>query len=112
MAITLTESAVSELKNIIAAQDDGDQKKLRISINGGGCSGIGYSLGLDEASDPETDAEYDNGGVKVVTNKKFALYLEGTTIDFVTGPHGSGFAIENPNQPKGGGCAGCGGGHY
>ena len=45
----------------------------------------------------------------LVTQKKMALFLDGTTIDFKDGPTGRGFAIENPNVPKGGGCSGCGG---
>ena len=45
----------------------------------------------------------------MVTTKLFALHLDGTTIDFQDGPMGRGFAIDNPNQPKGGGCPGCGG---
>jgi Fe-S cluster assembly iron-binding protein IscA len=41
--------------------------------------------------------------------KKFALHLDGTTIDFQDGPLGRGFTIDNPNYALGGGCPGCGG---
>ena len=47
-------------------------------------------------------------GVAVVTKKKMALHLDGTTIDFLDGPGGRGFTIDNPNVPRGGGCPGCG----
>ena len=112
MAITLTEAAVSQIKRIMESQNLDESSVLRMAIAGGGCSGMQYSLGFDTQFDPETDAAYDNDGVKVVADKKQALHLDGTTIDFIDGPMGTGFKIENPNQPAGGGCAGCGGGHY
>ena len=55
------------------------------------------------------DARYEQYGVPLVTTKKFALHLDGTTIDFKDGPMGRGFAIDNPNYAQGGGCPGCGG---
>jgi iron-sulfur cluster assembly protein len=113
MAITLTETAVAEVKRILEAQGFDETTSLRMGVDGGGCSGMQYALGFDnDAIDPEVDAVYDNGGVKVVAQKKFALHLDGTTIDFLDGPTGAGFKIDNPNQPTGGGCAGCGGGHH
>ena len=113
MAITLTETAVAEVKRILEAQGFDESASLRMQVDGGGCSGMQYALGFDtEPHDPEVDAVYDNDGVKVVANKKHALHLDGTTIDYLDGPTGAGFKIENPNQPSGGGCAGCGGGHY
>lgn len=108
MAITLTEAAQNEIARIIQAQGLGEQTALRISIEGGGCSGLQYRLTLDEQFDPAVDVRYP-GPVSVVTKKKFALHLEGTTIDFQEGPFGRGFAIENPNYPRWGGCPGCGG---
>lgn len=112
MAITLTDTASSEIKRIIESQNLGEDTIIRMSVVGGGCSGMQYSIGLDTQYDPEVDAHYENGGVSVVANKKQALHLSGTVIDFVDGPMGAGFKIDNPNQPAGGGCAGCGGGHY
>ena len=80
---------------------------LRMGIGGGGCSGLQYSLGFDTEFDPAVDTRFDQNGVPLVTTKKFALHLDGTTIDFQDGPMGRGFAVDNPNYVSR--CPGCGG---
>jgi iron-sulfur cluster assembly protein len=85
-----------------------DDTVLRIGVAGGGCSGLQYSLGFEKEFDPKIDAKYTQHGVSIVTTKKMALHLDGTIIDFQDGPLGRGFSIDNPNVPRGGGCAGCG----
>ncbi len=109
MAITITPTAAAEIKRIMESQKLDDATHLRMGIGGGGCSGLQYSLGFDTDYDPEVDAKFDCNGVPLVTRRKMALHLEGTTIDFQDGPMGRGFAIENPSYPRGGGCPGCGG---
>lgn len=110
MSIVLTDSAVSEVKKIMTDKEVEPDTFLRMSILGGGCSGLQYSLGFDAAFDPKTDVRFvQKDGVSVVTQKKFDLHLEGTEIDFLDTPTARGFSIENPNYPKGAGCAGCGG---
>ena len=107
MAITLTETAANEIKQILESQNQGQDTYLRMGVAGGGCSGLQYSLGLDTEFDPSVDTCFDQHGVKLVTKKMFALHLDGTTIDFKDGPMGRGFAIDNPNYQSG--CPGCGG---
>lgn len=109
MAVTLTETAASEIKRFMEAQKAEEGSVLRMSIAGGGCSGLQYTLGFMNDFDPKVDARYEQHGVALVTRKKMALHLDGTTIDFKDGPTGRGFAIENPSAPVGGGCPGCGG---
>jgi len=110
MSIILTEPAVSEVKKILVEKEMGPDTFLRMSIFGGGCSGLQYSLGFDTVFNPKADVKFDQtGGVSVVTQKKFDLHLEGTEIDFLDTPTARGFSIENPNYPKGAGCPGCGG---
>jgi iron-sulfur cluster assembly protein len=109
MAVTLTEPAAEEVRRIMDSQKLEDGTVLRMGVAGGGCSGLSYSLGFDQEFDPAVDAKFDQHGVSLVTRKKFALHLDGTTIDFQDGPMGRGFAIENPNYTAGGGCPGCGG---
>jgi iron-sulfur cluster assembly protein len=109
MTVILTETAVHEIKRIMESQSIEEGTHLRMGIGGGGCSGLQYSLGFDTQFDPKVDARYEHDGIALVTHKKFALHLDGTTIDFQDGPMGRGFAIENPNYPKTGGCPGCGG---
>jgi iron-sulfur cluster assembly protein len=108
MAITLTPTAAEEIKRYIEAQNVEQGSALRMGVSGGGCSGLQYSLGFDAQFDPEIDARYEQHGVPVVTRKKMALHLDGTTVDFQDGPMGRGFTIDNPNVPRGGGCPGCG----
>lgn len=109
MAVTVSETAATEIRRIMEAQKLEANTVLRMGMAGGGCSGLQYSLGFDTAYDPELDARYENHGVALVTRKKYALHLDGTTIDFQDGPMGRGFAIDNPSYPRGGGCPGCGG---
>ena len=106
--ITMTPSAASEVKRIKETQSLGDDTFLRIGILGGGCSGMQYSLSFDTHFDSVADTKYIFGDVILVTAKKFDPHFEGTDIDFVDGVTGRGFSIDNPNFPKGAGCAGCG----
>ena len=109
MAIILTEAAAEEIKRHMDTQQLEEGAMLRMGIAGGGCAGLQYTLGFQTDFDPNIDARYEQHGVPLVTRKKMALHLDGTTIDFQDGPTGRGFSIDNPNQPNGGGCPGCGG---
>jgi len=108
MAITLTEAAAAEVKRVIESQSLEPTTMLRMGVAGGGCAGLQYSLGFDTEFDPKIDAKYPQHGITVVAQKKMALHLDGSTVDFQEGPMGRGFAIDNPNVPKGGACPGCG----
>ena len=107
MAVILTEEAAGEIKQIFESQKAEEGTFVRVGVAGGGCAGLQYSLSFDTKFDPEVDAAFDFHGVKVATRKKFALHLDGTTIDFKDGPMGRGFTINNPNYVSG--CPGCGG---
>jgi iron-sulfur cluster assembly protein len=109
MAITITETAAQEVKRFMEAEKVAEGTALRIGVAGGGCAGLQYTLGFATDYEPATDARYPQHGVDVVTRKKMALHLDGTTIDFLDGPMGRGFTVNNPNVPRGGGCPGCGG---
>jgi iron-sulfur cluster assembly protein len=104
MAVMLTEKAASEVKRIIADQKIEPEMVLRVGVTGGGCSGFSYALGFDKSYDEKTDAKYDYFGVPVVVDKKSALYLDGTTIDFYEGLEARGFKFDNPNAVKSCGC--------
>lgn len=106
--ITITSTAVGEVKKAQESQELGDDAFLRIGILGGGCSGIRYALNFDTAFDAQNDTLYDFDGIKLATMKKFAPHFDGTEIDFVSGPMSGGFTIDNPNFPRTGGCPGCG----
>jgi iron-sulfur cluster assembly protein len=104
MAITLTERAASEVKRIIEDQKLEDATVLRVGVSGGGCSGFMYKLAFDEGYDATKDARYEQHGVSIVIDKKSALYLDGTTVDFYDGLEKRGFTFDNPNAVKSCGC--------
>jgi iron-sulfur cluster assembly accessory protein len=104
MGIILTERAASEVKRIKAEQNYSDQVALRVQIQGGGCSGFQYNLGLDESYDEKLDTKSEQHGVAVVVDKKSALYLDGTTLDFQDEISGRGFKFDNPHAVKTCGC--------
>ncbi len=103
-AVNLTEKAASEVKRIISDQKYADQTLLRVGVTGGGCSGFTYALGFDKNFDEKVDTKFEQHGVPMVVDKKSALYLDGTTVDFYEGIDRRGFTFENPNAVKSCGC--------
>ena len=104
MGLTLSERAATEVKKIIAEQKLEAETVLRVGVTGGGCSGFSYSLGFDKAFDEKADSKSEQHGVTVVMDKKSALYLDGTTVDFYDGLEKRGFTFDNPNAVKSCGC--------
>ena len=105
MAITLTELAAKQIKDIIGQQNlPGDQTKLRVGVKGGGCSGFSYLLDLTEETAAETDEEMESHGVQILVDNKSLLYLDGTEIDFKEDVIQSGFVFKNPNATSSCGC--------
>ena len=104
MAVSLTERAAKEVKKIIEDQKMDTTTLLRVGVAGGGCSGFQYSLGFDQKYDEKADSKYDCHGVSLVVDKKSALYLDGTTVDFYEGLEKRGFTFDNPNATKSCGC--------
>jgi iron-sulfur cluster assembly protein len=103
--ITITPTAASKVRELMAEEPDGDTVVLRVAIQGGGCSGFQYGLGFDSGA-AEGDVELEFEGVHVVVDPFSAPYLRGVTIDYLEGLQESGFKIENPNA-----VASCGCGH-
>ena len=104
MGVTLTENAAKEVKRIVDEQKLGEQTVLRVGVAGGGCSGFSYSLGFDNTVDEKMDSRFECYGVKMVVDKKSALFLDGTTVDFYEGVEKRGFTFDNPNAVKTCGC--------
>lgn len=104
MAMMLTERAAEEVKRVCDQQKFEDTMFLRVGVAGGGCSGFSYTLGFDKEFDDQADSKYDFHGVNVVVDKKSALYLDGTTIDWFDGLEKRGFTFDNPNAVKTCGC--------
>ncbi len=76
---------------------------LRVSVVGGGCSGLSYKMDFDNHLEPR-DQVFEDNGVKVVTDLKSFLYLVNTTLEFSDGLNGKGFHFSNPNASRSCGC--------
>ena len=72
---------------------------LRVSVVGGGCSGLSYKMDFDNQQKPN-DQVFEHNGIKVVTDLKSFLYLVNTTLDFSDGLNGKGFFFSNPNASR------------
>jgi len=99
--VTLTEAAAKKVKTLLTAQPAGSL--LRVSVRGGGCSGLSYSLSFEQKQGPH-DELLEIEGVKVLIDPKSALYLQGTVLDFVDSLTGGGFKFQNPNAKMSCGC--------
>ncbi|MEQ8210901.1 MAG: iron-sulfur cluster assembly accessory protein [Lacipirellulaceae bacterium] len=106
MSVIVTEKAASEVKRIMEDQKMDEGSFLRVGVTGGGCSGFSYALGFDKSEnyDAAADSKMDFHGIPVVVDKKSALYLDGTTVDFYEGIDKRGFTFDNPNAVKSCGC--------
>ncbi len=103
MAVTLSETATKHVKELKQAQNLPDTVFLRMGVKGGGCSGMSYLLEFDTEKTPH-DKEFDIDGVKVVIDKKSYIYLNGTTLDYVTQGLTGGFTFVNPQAKSSCGC--------
>ena len=102
MAVSMTPAAVSRVKELMTTQNL-DSAFLRMGVRGGGCSGMTYDLQFDSEL-RKHDKQFEVEGVKVVVDVKSYLYLNGTTLDFVTQGLTGGFTFVNPNAKSSCGC--------
>jgi len=100
--IHLTPSAVKQVKTTIEKQGLGNAA-LRLKVDGGGCSGLTYKLHF-ETEMTAHDESFEFDGLRVVIDKKSAVYLTGTTLDFSNALVGGGFKFLNPNAKQSCGC--------
>jgi iron-sulfur cluster assembly protein/iron-sulfur cluster insertion protein len=101
--ITLTDSAATKVKDLLA--DEGDESlALRVAVRPGGCSGYSYEMFFDgDRAEDDLSAEYGEG-VKVVVDPSSAQLLTGATLDYKDGLQQAGFSIDNPNAKSTCGC--------
>ena len=100
--IVLTKNAAKRVNAILK----GENKKgcaLRISVVGGGCSGMSYNLTFDD-KEGEFDKIYISKGIKIICDVKSWFYVKGTKIDFSEDLLAGGFQLNNPNANKTCGC--------
>ena len=101
----ITVSDKAKERNIELKKEEGreEQENIRVSVKGGGCSGLMYELGFD-AQVVDTDHVFEDKGVKILVDRKSLLYLAGTTLEFSDGLNGKGFQFVNPNASRTCGC--------
>lgn len=102
--IYVSDKAKDKVQHLMAEAKVGDKDFfLRVSVVGGGCSGLSYKMDFDNEQKP-MDQVFDHNGLKVVTDLKSFLYLVNTTLDFSDGLNGKGFYFSNPNASRSCGC--------
>ena len=100
--MTLDDSAVIKLKDILA-EENNPRAKLRVFVQGGGCSGFQYGFTLDEEkNEDDFDFSYDN--VTVLVDSMSWQYLQGAKIRWDESDMGSSFVIDNPQAVSTCGC--------
>jgi len=102
--VRLTPTAVKQVKR----QQEKTGKQgwyLRLGVRGGGCSGLSYVIDMEQEPDPDFDLTYEVDGLKVVVDRKSALYLKDSTLDYnIKNLMEGGFVFENPQAVRSCGC--------
>ncbi len=101
--ISVTDKAKSRITELLKEEGRTTDHNVRVSVKGGGCSGLMYDLDFDDKVNP-ADQVFEDKGVKILVDKKSLLYLLGTTLDFSDGLNGKGFQFINPNASRTCGC--------
>ena len=99
--VVLTPSAAARVRFI--ADKQGQPARLRLSVEGGGCSGFTYKFGMADAVDA-TDSVTTTDGVELVVDDISLDLLRGSAVDFVESLGGASFQVTNPNAAAGCGC--------
>jgi iron-sulfur cluster insertion protein len=100
--LTVTQSAQSKIADILA-EENNPSLKLRMFVQGGGCSGMQYGFTLDEEIN-EDDFQIDAGSSSVLVDAMSAQYVTGAEIDYIDDLQGSRFSIKNPQATTTCGC--------
>ncbi|MEV9641361.1 iron-sulfur cluster assembly accessory protein [Mammaliicoccus sciuri] len=100
--VEITEAAAFHVKKMMAHNEE-EGSYLRVSVNGGGCSGLTYGLGFAQEKE-EDDVSYTQHEIPVLVKGEDAAILEGTKVDYKESLMGGGFTIDNPNAIANCGC--------
>ena len=102
--ITVTDKAIAKIRSAIAKEGiSPEQGGLRLGVQGGGCSGLSYSVRFD-TQPRERDRVFQFGGVRVFVDPKSFIYLHGMTLDYQETLMQQGFVFVNPQATKSCGC--------
>ena len=101
--ITITDKGAEKVREFFAGQSaDVSAAGLRVGVKGGGCSGFQYQLAFDEQRD--TDAVFEDHGLKLLADRQSLPYVAGSVIDYEESLQGAGFRVNNPNVVAACGC--------
>ncbi|HWK88315.1 MAG TPA: iron-sulfur cluster insertion protein ErpA [Xanthobacteraceae bacterium] len=100
-SFTVTERAARRIAQILAAEPK--PSVLRVSVEGGGCSGFQYKFDIQEAPAPD-DIVIEQDGARVVVDPVSLQYMDGSALDYVNDLIGASFKIENPQATAACGC--------
>ena len=97
----ITQAAATQIGKILASESAG--AKLRVAVQGGGCSGFSYIFSIDDTQ-ADGDLIFTRDGVDVLVDDMSLQYMEGAEIDWVDDLIGASFRINNPNATASCGC--------
>lgn len=100
--LIISESAANKIKEV-CEEEGNPELKLRMFVQGGGCSGFQYGFTLDDTEN-EDDFSVESHGVKVLVDSMSFQYVQGAEVDYQEDIHGSSFIIKNPNAETTCGC--------
>jgi iron-sulfur cluster assembly accessory protein len=101
MKVEVTDAAARRVAKILAAE--AGKTALRVSVEGGGCSGFSYKFDLVEGTSDD-DIAIEKDGATVLIDEMSMVYMGGSVIDFVDDLMGQSFQIRNPNAVASCGC--------
>lgn len=101
--IRLTDPAREKVLSLMRREIKDGEAFLRVSVVGGGCSGMSYKMAFESKSQ-EGDRSFVENEINVLIDSKSALFLQGLEIDFEDGLNGAGFVYKNPKASKSCGC--------
>ena len=100
--ITVSDKAKERILELKKEEGRMEQENIRVSVKGGGCSGMSYLLAFDKKE--EGDTFYDVDGIRTVMNKAHVMYVLGMEVDWENGLANRGFSFNNPNAASTCGC--------
>lgn len=95
----VSDAAREKITTLMSEQNMSPESFVRVSVEGGGCSGLSYKMDFDTQLKAD-DQEFEDKGIKLVTDLRSFLYVCNTTLEYTDGLNGKGFHFQNPNATR------------